>query len=148
MLTIVAQKIIEHPTVDNERIITQSVPEGFNISRIKVLLDSVAGAPKVLVRQSSQQLYKLKIDEFCRRFEDKGFLGAANKRTFMGFLEGPMKTSSAWLECIEAEGRDLTPLVSHPRPLQYCQTGSNPASNPQNRPLCSVLGREPTDRLC
>lgn len=127
LLTIVAQRVIEHSTVDNKRTITKPVDQGLSISRMSVLLTRISGVPYVLVRQSSQHLYKLKVHEFCHRFKDKNFLGAANKTTLMSFLNGPMKPPSAWMDCIEADSKALTPLVSR-RDLQYYQTESNTTS--------------------
>ncbi|KAL8930678.1 MAG: hypothetical protein Q9208_000549 [Pyrenodesmia sp. 3 TL-2023] len=101
----------DHLTVDNKRWIAEPVDEGLSISHMKVLLSRMSGVPNVLVRRSSQQLCKLKIHEFCHRFEDKRFLGVADKMTLMSFLNGPMKTPLVWMECIESDGKDLTPLI-------------------------------------
>ncbi|KAL8763660.1 MAG: hypothetical protein Q9184_000555 [Pyrenodesmia sp. 2 TL-2023] len=106
-----SQRVIEHSTVDSKRTITEPVDQGLSISRMSVLLTKISGVPSVLVRQSSRQLYKLKIHEFSQRFEDKRFLGSTNKTTLMSFLNGPMKAPSAWMECIEGDSTDLTPLI-------------------------------------
>lgn len=113
-LTAVAQRTINHLTPDNKRRVTQHVEKRFSIIDLRNLLARTSASSEIYVRQTYSRLYVLMLDEFRYCLNDKHILDIPDPITLIDFLTGPMKTSSAWLKCIEGSHAALDPLVSPP----------------------------------
>ncbi|KAL8717058.1 MAG: hypothetical protein Q9225_005666 [Loekoesia sp. 1 TL-2023] len=104
------QRTINHLTPDHKRRVTQHVEERFSIIDLRDLLARTSASSEIHVRQTYNRLYVLLLDEFRHCLNDKHMLDIPGPITLMDFLAGPMKTSSAWLKCIEGSHTTLGPL--------------------------------------
>lgn len=99
---IVAQRSINHLTLDQSRRVTMLIPETFNLAELLDLLKPRLSRFNIHARQLSGSLYTLDLAK-CYEFLSEIYKGHQSEATFQlrDFIDNKLLKASTWLTCVK-----------------------------------------------
>lgn len=100
MATILAQRAINHLTLDQTRRVRMELPQTFELDELLSLVDSRRQLFNIRARQASGSLYVLDLNECHRYLKAISRKQASSTHDLREFIDHKILNADKWLKCV------------------------------------------------